>query len=258
MNKKSLLSICAACMLAMPLFWPEEALAAIGPGMKIAAATEAALSAPSYDVSCFVLPENARVLVAVEGTAGSECVVRAYEWEEDGWKERVLSGGTLGKNGMSNRRVEGDETTPIGVFCMNTPFGQKPAMSGFPGNYIQVDDSYVWEDDTNSLSQDLSKEGERVGSARYGGYYDYVIDAGFNPSAVEKKGAALFLHCKGEFDLYTSGCVAIDREAMIEILRLYGTYGDGSCYIAQAPAGTFDQIYDTFGENGGLSPEGDF
>lgn len=258
MNKKSLLSICAAGMLALSPLCSADVLAAIGPGMKVEAATEAALAAPSYDVSRFALPENARVLVVVEGTAGSECVVRAFEREEDGWKERVLSEGSLGKNGMSNQRVQGDETTPIGVFCMNTPFGQRQALSGFPKNYIQVDDSYVWEDDTNSLSQDLSKEGERVGSARYGGYYDYVIDAGFNPSAVEKKGSALFLHCKGEFDEYTSGCVAIDMEAMIEILRLYGAYEEGSCYIAQAPAGTFDQVYDTFGENEGLSPDGDF
>ena len=34
-------------------------------------------------------------------------------------------------NGMSNHRHSGDKTTPIGVFKMNTPFGQAKALEGF-------------------------------------------------------------------------------------------------------------------------------
>ena len=45
---------------------------------------------------------------------------------------------------------------------------------------------------------------------------------------------------------------------MAEILKLYGAYGDGACYMALAPAGTFDQIYGTYGANMGLSPKGTF
>ena len=45
---------------------------------------------------------------------------------------------------------------------------------------------------------------------------------------------------------------------MIAVMRLYGQYGDGRCYIALAPFGTFGRIYDTYGTNNGLSPEGDF
>ncbi|WP_101877828.1 L,D-transpeptidase family protein [Lachnoclostridium edouardi] len=216
------------------------------------------LQEATFDAEKFKLPNEAKVLVVVEGTTGTECNVYAYEKVGDSWKNRLSGKGYLGQNGMSNHRVMGDKTTPIGVFQMNTPFGQKPALEGFPKNYIQVDTSYVWSDQTNSLCQDLSQEGERVGSAGYAGYYDYVIDAGFNKNAVEKKGSALFLHCEGEFKAWTSGCVAIEKEKMIEIMRLYGTYGDGSCYIAQAPAGTFDFIYDSYGANNGLSPDGDF
>ena len=62
------------------------------------------------------------------------------------------------------------------------------------------------------MSRDLSKEGERVGSSGYAGYYDYAIDAGFNPNGIKNQGSALFLHCSGEFKEYTSGCVAIEKE----------------------------------------------
>ena len=52
--------------------------------------------------------------------------------------------------------------------------------------------------------------------------------------------------------------MSIPKEEMARVMRLYGTYGDGACYTAQAPAGTFELIYDTYGANNGLSPEGDF
>lgn len=211
----------------------------------------------SFEPARFVLPEKARVLVVVEGMTDSACRVYAFERisEKEDWKWCLETTGVLGKNGMSSHRRSGDKTTPVGVFQMNTPFGQKEALEGFPSDYIQVDASYVWEDDTNKLSQDPLKEGERVGSGEYAGYYDYVIDAGFNPNGIAGQGSALFLHCTGDFRDYTSGCVAIDAEPMTQVMRLYGRYGDGAVFIAQAEKGGFDAIYHSFGSNQGLSPE---
>ncbi len=206
----------------------------------------------------FVLPRQAAVLVVAEGTGGSSCRVTAYERETGVWKKRLSVDGYLGKNGMSNHRVSGDRTTPIGLFCMDTPFGQEPFQEGFPANYIQVDESYMWEDGSNRLTRDLSQKGEQVGTAGYRGHYDYAINAGFNKAAVPNAGSALFLHCAVEGKTSTSGCVAIPKESMRTIMRLYGAYGDGRCFIAQAPQGTFDQIYQSYGVNNGLSPEGDF
>ena len=222
--------------------------------------TAASAQAGTADASRFVLPEEARVLVIVEGTGGSNCNVYAFERSSaaGAWEKRLETTGHLGMNGMSNHRHSGDKTTPIGVFKMNTPFGQAKALEGFPSDYIQVDDTYVWEDDTNKMSRDLSKEGERVGSSGYAGYYDYAIDAGFNPNGIKNQGSALFLHCSGEFKEYTSGCVAIEKDQMTQIMKLYGKYGSGASFIAQAPKGTFEQIYNTYGTNQGLSPEGNF
>ena len=222
--------------------------------------TAASAQAGTADASRFVLPEEARVLVIVEGTGGSNCNVYAFERSSaaGAWEKRLETTGHLGMNGMSNHRHSGDKTTPIGVFKMNTPFGQAKALEGFPSDYIQVDDTYVWEDDTNKMSRDLSKEGERVGSSGYAGYYDYAIDAGFNPNGIKNQGSALFLHCSGEFKEYTSGCVAIEKDQMAQIMKLYGKYGSGASFIAQALKGTFEQIYNTYGTNQGLSPEGNF
>lgn len=220
--------------------------------------TAAQASQPSFDVNRFVLPDPARVLVVVEGTGGTGCHVYAYEKTGEGWTLRVDTLGYLGRNGMSNHRTVGDKTTPIGLFQLNTPFGQSPALEGFPSNYIQVDESYVWEDSSNRLVKGSTASGEQVGTFWYKGHYDYVLDAGFNRNAIPNQGSALFLHCTVPEKSDTSGCVGIPKEQMAAIMRLYGTYGDGACYIAQAPQGTFAWIYDSYGANQGLSPEGNF
>lgn len=228
-----------------------------GPGVngKSVSGTE---TEAGFDADRFVLPKEARVLVVVEGTGGSRCRVYAYERSESGWEQRLETEGYLGLSGMSNHRISGDKTTPIGVFQMNTPFGQDDPLEGFPSNYLKVKESHVWTDDTNVMVDDASAVGEHVGTFWYDEYYDYAIDAGFNRNGIAGQGSALFLHCIGQGKDYTSGCVAIPKDQMIAVMRLYGRYGDGACYIAQAPKGTFAQIYDTYGVNQGLSPDGDF
>ena len=52
--------------------------------------------------------------------------------------------------------------------------------------------------------------------------------------------------------------MAIEKDQMAQIMKLYGKYGSGTSFIAQAPKGTFEQIYNTYGTNQGLSPEGNF
>ena len=211
-----------------------------------------------FNADKFILPENAKVLVVVEGTTGTNCKVYAYEKENGSFTQRFCVDGYLGRNGFNNYRKEGDGTTPIGVWQMDTPFGQKPAEEGFPSNYVQVDESYVWTADTNTLVKDPSREGEKVGTSGYAGFYNYCINCGYNKKAYPNKGFALFLHCTSGEHTSTSGCVQIPEEAMKEIMKLYGKYPEGSCYIAQAPKGKVNKLYDAYGVCNGLSPNGDF
>lgn len=218
------------------------------------AAAARTLPVLTFDVNRFVLPAEAKVLIVIEGTEGSLCDVYVYEKAPEGWHQALATPGHLGLNGMSSNRRAGDKTTPIGIFKLNTPFGQALPQKGFPENYIQVDSSYVWSDSTNKLEKDTHVSGEKVGTSTYADYYDYVLDMGFNPEAIADQGSALFIHCEGDYWTSSSGCVAIPRDQMAEIMKLYGTWGEGSCFIALAPGGTFDGIYDTYGTSHGLSP----
>jgi len=224
-----------------------SAVALIGPGM-------------AFSPDAFVLPDGAQALIVVEGTGnGSECALFAYEKDAGGWKLSMSADGYLGQNGMSNNRTCGDRTTPIGVWRADTPFGQKDRIEGFPADYIKVDESYTWDEKTNRLVKDDPQAiGEKVGTSRYKGYYDYVLNMGYNINAVENKGDALFIHCGMDGDTDTSGCIEIAEPYMVELMKLYGRHEPGTVYVACGPKGKIAMLYEAYGVNNGLSPDGDF
>ena len=94
----------AAAILSTPVL-------TAGGGQNTAAATNVSFEAPQESgsgeagtaaASRFVLPEEARVLVIVEGTGGSGCNVYAFERSSaaGSWEKRVETTGYLGMNGM--------------------------------------------------------------------------------------------------------------------------------------------------------------
>lgn len=209
-----------------------------------------------FDVRAFSLPSTAGVLVVVEGTEGSACDVYAYKKVNNTWERVFKTDAYLGKNGISYDRHVGDKTTPAGLFRMNTPFGQKDALEGFPAEYFKANENHVWTDSTNRVTTDPTHRipGEYIGTNSYEVVYNYAIDMGFNRNGLYNKGSALFLHCKAYNAYGSSGCVAVPEARMIEILKLVGTYGTSNSYIAIAPRGHFDTVYNALGVNQGLSP----
>ena len=231
-----------------------------------------AAAQPALEVERLNVPENATVLVTVEGR-GLEAAVTAWvrqpvaaaaqaaasakgpgeqaEAAETGmgpWQQVLRTEeGRLGKKGLGKEK-EGDQKTPIGIFKMNTPFGICAKEEGFPENYLQVSPDLYWNGDSDSdrynqlvnvrdYTNFNKKESEHLSD--YVGYYDYAIDTGYNPEGIAGKGSALFLHCAVE-GRNTGGCIAIPTEDMKAILRLYQ---EGVTYIAIAPEGGFAPFY---------------
>lgn len=219
-------------------------------------AAEPQLTALGTDLARLALPDDAEVLVIVEGS-GLDAVVSAYKREPvsaDGegssygaWQYITsTTEGKLGRRGLG-KTAEGDEKTPIGIFKMNTPFGIKDALEGFPDNYIKVTSDMYWNGDSdsplyNKLVSDLSyTDFDRSRSEHlidYGGYYDYCIDTGYNPEGTPHRGSALFLHCS--MGINTGGCIAIPEETMIEIMR---NYREGHTYIAIGDQADMQALY---------------
>lgn len=210
-----------------------------------------------YDLNSFSVANNANLMVVVEGTGGSNCAVKAFEKSGSTWVERVNTIGVLGENGMSANRTEGDKTTPVGVFKMNTPFGQVDALDGFPSDYIKVDEHDYWSSETSTYNKYVRDEtrvvaGEAIGTSGFAEIYDYAIDSGYNISGTAKKGSALFLHCTKANKVSTSGCVAIPKDEMATIMKLFAKYENNS-YIIQGIKGSVKDLYNAYND-AGLSP----
>lgn len=231
----------------------------------------------SFDVSRFLLPEDAKGLVVVEGFAkksGKECYdggyvsdlsrynrarVTAFVKGADGvWHPKLQSAAVFGWGGMSNHRKSGDGSTPIGLWRANTPFGREAFEMGFPSDYVQISSkkrTQYWSDIRNRLEESDSLEaqsGERLWEDWAKDIYAYSLDTGFNRNgSYPGSGSALFLHCTKEGKASTAGCVAMDPVAMKEILKLYAR---GALYVAQAPEGAFDGVYHAFREDGAAAP----
>lgn len=241
-----------------------------------APAEEIDTSALTFDVNRFVLPSDAKSLIAVEGFAvksgksvyqtgtsdqslWNRARVTVFERNADGsWSAKVQSAGVYGWGGMSNQRHSGDGTTPIGLWKVDTPFGRKDAEEGFPSDYVKIDTaarSQYWSDVTNRLETNAdagAQSGERLYADWAEGIYDYCLNSGFNLNNAQKgTGTALFLHCTVSDKPSTAGCVAIDPEAMKAVLRIEAK---GGCYIAQAPEGQFDSVYAAFSATGASAP----
>lgn len=142
---------------------------------------------------------------------------------------------TVGKNGLSDSKKEGDGTTPIGEFELyNTIFyrGDRLNVTIIENrNYslrTTVKKNLAWCDDSESENYnkliDLTKnqicqsyELLHLGDDYM---YDIVIPINYNMNpTVKGKGSAIFMHIQRSKDAPTDGCVAFTAEDLIEIVK---------------------------------------
>lgn len=199
------------------------------------------------------VPDNADTLITLAGTVNSDtgtlCLLTKNK-TSDGrsyWIKTLECMAKYGKAGLG-KTVEGDNKTPIGVFILNTPFGNKAAEEGFPVNYKQVDSTYYWNGDSGSgLYNKLVSTGTYTDFSKsasehivnYGAYYNYCIDTGYNYEGTPHRGSAIFIHCMVNNE-NTHGCIAVDEENMKTIMR---AYTEGSSYIAIYDAADVGKVY---------------
>ncbi len=140
---------------------------------------------------------------------------------EDGtWQMDFETRCNYGLNGFNLNRHEGDKTTPIGAFPILYAFG----MGDNPGTEIEYKKitprSYLsgeYATYNTWVESDSYIAGEHL--IDYKPEYNYAMNFGFNINpVVVGKGAAIFLHCNSTHKNWTSGCVSVPEDIMLEIL----------------------------------------
>ena len=135
---------------------------------------------------------------------------------------------TIGKNGLTNKLVEGNMKTPIGEFDLGIAFGihersEININEDIP--YFKIQNNQYWIDDINSkfYNQLIMIDKEPIISGEHlidyaNEEYEYAIEIKVNPHNIIGKGSAIMLHCCK--NKYTHGCVGISRENMIKLLGM--------------------------------------
>ena len=168
-----------------------------------------------------IAEESSQILVVLAN--GNEADVSLHEKSVDGlWKEIISTEAFIGKNGIGKTK-EGDGKTPTGIYHFTFGFGIKE-NPGTVFEYVQVDDSYYWVDDSDSkyynqfVSIDTVEKdwnsAEHI--VRAEDSYHYVLALDYNKECVPGLGSAIFLHC---IPTGGAGCIAIAEEDMVKILQ---------------------------------------
>jgi L,D-peptidoglycan transpeptidase YkuD (ErfK/YbiS/YcfS/YnhG family) len=142
----------------------------------------------------------------------------------------------LGKGGVVSTSIkrEGDGATPYGLFPLRALFFRsdriKNLVSHLSKRVIEKDDG--WCDDENDKYYNqligLPSQTSYETMWRQDNLYDVVIPLGYNDIfPTPGKGSAIFLHIAISELEPTEGCVAINKYAMMEILKTVGP----DCFI---------------------------
>lgn len=158
---------------------------------------------------------------------GGLAVVSAWARYGEEWREMFRTeDGFVGAKGITDKKREGDMSTPAGQFELRRAFGLSPKPdTAFP--YIQIADGDEWVDDGNSAfynqfvaaSAQVARDwnsSEKLASEDVAYQYVLVIEYNTNP-AVAGAGSAIFLHCSKNKP--TAGCVSVPQEFMIALLE---------------------------------------
>lgn len=128
----------------------------------------------------------------------------------------------IGSGGLSWEKQEGDGTTPGGLYRLGYGFGNEYPEEVYI-DYRMVTEESFWVDDPDSAFYNTWVEGTEeqdwVSAEQLSAYpeeYAFAVVVEYNTDEpVYAAGSAIFLHCGWS---PTAGCVAVEREAMLEIL----------------------------------------
>ena len=133
---------------------------------------------------------------------------------------------SIGKNGKTTKKIEGDNKTPKGLFALGPLYYRKDRLPKLSTKLkkIEIMKNLGWCDDVKSKLYNKSiKTNSNVRHEklyRNDKKYNLLIPIEYNFKRPKKnKGSAIFLHLTSNYKK-TQGCVAIKEKDMLILLNL--------------------------------------
>ena len=133
---------------------------------------------------------------------------------------------SLGRNGVTKNKVEGDQCTPSGIYKLNQVFYRADRIKKIPTKLkkIKIKKNMGWCNDplSNKYNQ-LIKIPYKFSYEklyRKDHIYDIVVVLNYNMKpVVKKKGSAIFMHIAKKNYSKTFGCIGLKKNHLLEILN---------------------------------------
>ena len=133
---------------------------------------------------------------------------------------------SIGKNGKTSKKIEGDNKTPKGLYTLGPLYYRKDRLPKLSTKLkkIKIMKNFGWCDDVKSkfynkpIKTNINVRHEKL--YRNDKKYDLLIPIEYNSKKTKKnKGSAIFLHLTSNYKK-TQGCVAIKEKDMLILLKL--------------------------------------
>ena len=133
---------------------------------------------------------------------------------------------SIGKNGKTTKKIEGDNKTPKGLYTLGPLYYRKDRLPKLSTKLkkIEIMKNLGWCDDVKSkfynkpIKTNINVRHEKL--YRNDKKYDLLIPIEYNSIRPKKnKGSAIFLHLTSNYKK-TQGCVAIKEKDMLILLNL--------------------------------------
>ena len=134
---------------------------------------------------------------------------------------------SVGKNGITRKKIEGDKKTPSGIFKIEHLYYRKDRISLPETNLkcIEINDKMGWCNDKNFSKKynQLINVNNKIGHEklfRKDNKYDLLIPIKFNfNKRILGKGSCIFIHLTEDYRP-TAGCVALKKKDFFIMLKL--------------------------------------
>ena len=133
---------------------------------------------------------------------------------------------SIGKNGKTTKKIEGDKKTPKGFYALGPLYYRKDRLPKLSTKLkkIKIMKNFGWCDDVKSkfynkpIKTNINVRHEKL--YRNDKKYDLLIPIEYNSKKPKKnKGSAIFLHLTSNYKK-TQGCIAIKEKDMLILLNL--------------------------------------
>lgn len=132
----------------------------------------------------------------------------------------------IGKNGITNSKIEGDKCTPSGIYSIEKIYYREDRLSMPKLDFqtIPINKNSGWCDDIRSTYYNKFIKFPFSYSAEFlyreDDIYNIICIISYNTNPIIKnKGSAIFLHVANIDYSGTAGCLALKQDDLIELLQ---------------------------------------